>query len=194
MRKILALTLLLAAAAFVACSGPTAEHKKQPQQLENPNDTPTEAYKRLYAAVKSKDTEAIRKEFSTRTRDFAKMAAARQKVPESQVLANGFTATTFSPTLPEIRDERIKDDMGAIEVWNSTDNRWEDLPFIREKDGWKIAIGDQFANTYRSPGKGLATLQNEATNSLLGGNNGQKAQSAPGAKSNVNRNANINLK
>lgn len=63
--------------------------------------------------------------------------------------------------------------MGALEVWNSTDKKWEDLPFVREESGWKLAIGDVFANTYRSPGKGRDMIEKEAANAMSG-NNGMK--------------------
>lgn len=180
MRKILALTLLLAVASIIACNGSKAE-----QQLQNPGDTPTEAYKRLFAAVKSKNTDAIRKEMSARTQEFAKSVAARQNKTEPEVLSNGFTATTFSPTLPEMRDERVKDRMGAVEVWNSKDNRWEDIPFVREQDGWKLAVGDLFAGTYKQPGKGLDVRQREASNMNSGTNGMQMAPYPPGANANI---------
>jgi len=187
MRKILALTLLLAAAFAWACGGSGAK--------QTTTDTPTEAYKRLFAAVKSKNTEAIRKEMSAKTQEFAKAVSARQKKTEAEVLSNGFTATTFSPTLPDIRDERVKDNMGAVEVWNSTDNRWEDLPFVLEPEGWKLAVGDLFANTYKSPGKGMDVRQREGSNSNSGTNGMQIPQLPPGANINqipptVNMNAN----
>ncbi len=129
-------------------------------------DSPTAAYKRLYAAVKSKDSEAIKQQMTKKTIDFGAMAAARNNTPIEKVYENGFTATTFSETLPSIRDERIKDDMGAIEVWNSKDSRWEDLAFINEDGAWKLAIGELFANTYKSPGKGRDTLEKEAANAV----------------------------
>ena len=189
MRKILALTLLLAAASIIACSGSKAE-----PQLQNPGDTPTEAYKRLYAAVKSKNTDAIRREMSAATREFAKSAAARQKKTEAEMISNGFTATTFSPTLPEIRDERVKGNMGALEVWNSTDNRWEDLPFVRETDGWKLAVGDMYAGSYKQPGKGLDVRQREASNINSGSNGVQMAPSSRDPKVNINANSPANRK
>ena len=184
MRKILTLTLVLALASILACGGSSTE----PTQKDG--DTPTEAYKRLYAAVKSKNTDAIRKEMSAKTQEFAKAVAARQGKTEQEVLSNGFTKTTFSPTLPEIRDERISDKMGAVEVWNSTDNRWEDLPFVRETDGWKLAVGDVFANTYKSPGKGLDVRQREASNTKSGTNRMQMPPLPQGANINANPRAN----
>lgn len=174
MIRIISLALLiLTVAALFSCQD---QSKVKNTQLTNPNDTPTEAYKRLFAAVKKKDVEAIKNEFSAKTKEFAKAVAARQNVPLEKVFSNGFTSSTFSDQLPEIRDERIKDDMGAIEVWNSGENRWEDLPFIRESDGWKLAIGELFSGTYKSPGKGKSIIDQEAINAMSGNKSVQNGQ------------------
>lgn len=163
MKKILTLGLFLSAmATLFACSDNPESNSAKP--LQNPGDTPTEAYIRLFTAVKRKNTEAIKQEVSEKTKALAESLASRQKSPVEKVYENGFTATTFSEQMPEIREERVKDMMGAIEVWNSRDKRWEDLPFIREETGWKLAIGDVFANTYKSPGKGRDQLEREAAN------------------------------
>jgi hypothetical protein len=94
------------------------------------------------------------------------MAAERQNSPIEKVYANGFTATTFAESLPEVRDERIAGDMGAVEVWNSKESRWEDLPFVKEEGVWKLAVGDMFAGTYQSPGRGRDSLEKEAANAM----------------------------
>lgn len=157
------LSLLLAAGLLFSCQ---EQGQNSKPELLNPGDTPTEAYKRLYAAVKSKNTEAIKRQLSGPTQEFAKTLSAKQNAPIEKVFENGFTASTFSETLPEIRDERVKDNMGAIEVWNAKDKRWEDLPYIREKDGWKLAIGEIFGGSYRSPGKGRDMIEREAANAM----------------------------
>lgn len=152
---------------------------------QNPSgtgDTPSAAYRRLYAAVKSKNTEAIKKEMSKKTQDFAGAAAQRQNTPVEKVFENGFTATTFANSLPEIRDERVNGEMGAVEVWNSKDSRWEDLPFVKEADGWKLAVGDLFAGTFNSPGKGRAAKEQEAANVMS--NNMNPANPAGNANAN----------
>lgn len=131
--------------------------------------TPTGAYKKLYEAVKGKNVEATKAVMSKQTLAFAQSVAQRQNIALDKVFENGFTATTFSPSLPEIRDERIKDGFGAIEVYNSKDKRWEDLPFVLEDGVWKLAVGDLFANTFKSPGKGRTVLEMEAANAA--GNN-----------------------
>ena len=148
--------------------------------------SPTEAYKQLYAAVKSKDTERIKATMSKKTQAFAEMVAARQNQPIEKVFENGFTATTFSETLPEIRDERIKGDFGAVEVWNAREKRWEDLGFVLEDGTWKLAIGEMFGGTFESPGKGRAIKEQEAANLL---NPNLVPQNV-----NVNANGNSNVK
>ena len=148
--------ILLGIAAFlVGCD---------PQTSGAGENSPTGAYKRLYAAVKSKKTDDIRAVMSKKSIDFAAMAASRQNKTVEQVLENGFTATTFSPTLPQIRDQRIEGDMGAVEVFNSKENKWEDLPFVLEDGTWKLAIGEMFAGTWKSPGKSQGEQEREAAN------------------------------
>src|SRR5512140_1726683 len=101
MKSAVHLFVLIAALAFsFACGG---------QIAGSTDNTPTGAYKRLYMAVKAKNTEAIKKELTKKSVDFGVMFAQRRCKRPEQAYDNCFTATTFSPTLPEIRDERIKD-------------------------------------------------------------------------------------
>ena len=116
----------------------------------------------------------------------ATSVAEQQKSPVEKVLENGFTATTFSEKLPEIRDERVQDTNGAIEVWNSKESKWEDLPFVKEETGWKLAIGELFKGTWKSPGKGRALREMEAANAINGG-------SQPRVESNSNTASNSNV-
>ena len=154
-------TLCLAIFAFIlltfSCGGAVL-------QTGGGGDTPTDAYKKLYAAVKSKDVEAIKQQLTKKTIEFGKMAGEKNKNPD--IYINGFTATTFADTLPTMRDERVNGDMGALEVWNSRDSKWEDLPFVKEDGGWKLAVGEVFAGTYQSPGKGRDQIEKEAANAV----------------------------
>lgn len=128
--------------------------------------SPTDAYKRLFTAVKGKDVEAIKKLLTKKSLELGVMQSQRNKKPLEQVYENGFTGTTFAETLPNIRDERAKGDMGSIEVWNSKESKWEDLPFIKEEGGWKLAIGDLFAGSFVSPGEGRDFLEKQAANAI----------------------------
>lgn len=160
---IITLSLLLTFALLaVSCKDQNA----QQNNVSNVGNaqTPTDAYIMLYTAVKSKQTDAIKKMMSQKTIGFAEGVAGQQKKPVAAVFENGFTATTFAPQMPQMRDERVKENMGALEVWNEKDKKWEDLPFIKEDDGWKLAIGDIFAGTYEKPAKGQAQIEAEASN------------------------------
>jgi hypothetical protein len=152
-----------------------------------------EAYKKLYEAVKSKDSERIKQIMSKDSIGFAEFAASQQKKPVEQVLENGFTATTFAETLPEMRDERIKDEFGAIEVYNTKDKRWEDLPFIKEDGVWKFAIGDMFKGTYKKPALGQSVREQEEANKTNPNLVPQQPPMVPPANSVANSNVNANV-
>ena len=144
------------------------------------SDTPTASYQRLFDAVKSKQTESIKAQMTEGTIQFANGISAQNKTPIEKVFENGFTGTTFASTMPDIRDERINCNMGAIEVWNAKDQKWEDLPFIIENGSWKFAIGELFKGSFKSPGEGLARKEAIAANAARG--------NVPVQPSNVNTN------
>ncbi len=126
-----------------------------------PNTSVEMAYRNLYLAVKNRDMGRIVGNMSRKTWSFSEMVSIRQESPLEKIYANGFTATTFANALPAIRDQRIKDNFGAVEVYNAKDQRWEDLPFVFENGGWRLAIGELFAGTFRSPGKSRSTIELE---------------------------------
>ena len=172
-------TLALTAFLINACKGGSANSGPP----TGGSGSPTEAYKNLFAAVKSKNTGDIKKQMSKATLQFAEMAAGQQKKTIDEVLENGFLSSTQSPSLPPIRDERVSGNMGAVEVWDSKNSRWEDDPFVLEDGGWKLAVGNMFQGSWNSPGKGQSVRDMEAANAA--GNNMMPA--AP--NSNVNFNA-----
>lgn len=111
--------------------------------------TPTEAYQKLYAACKVKDAETIKGLMSKASMGLAGMMAGQQKKSIEAVLENGLVAPTLAAQITEIRDERVVENkIGAVEVYNDREKKWEDLPFVYEDGGWKLAVGDLFANTY----------------------------------------------
>ena len=126
--------------------------------------TPTEAYRMLFAAVKSQDPAKIKLMLTKGSMGLAEMASGQQKKPVDEVVKNGFTETTFVDDYPQTRDERIKDNFGAVEVWNAQRKIWEDLPFMLENGSWKLAIGEAFGGTFKSPGKGQSVVEQENAN------------------------------
>lgn len=172
-----------------ACGSSTSNNTAGPGQrvCEQISDTPTEAYKRLYAAVKSKDTARIKAEMSKKSQEFVESLAMRQKNPVEKVYENGLTGTTFSLTLPEMRDERIGSCWAALEVMNTKDKRWEDLPFVNEDGVWKFAVGELFSGVFQSPGKGTYQKEQEAANLARG--NTPPVNMMANVNSSVNANA-----
>lgn len=169
MRKLLlfifAGTILLSG---IACDSGSANNSvgdtQQAKDCKVGGDTPTEAYKRLFVAVKSKNSDTIKAEMSKKTQDFAVGLAQQQKNEVEKVYVNGFTGTTLADSLPEMRDERVAGCSGSVEVRNNKEQRWEDLPFVAEDGKWKFALGEVFADTFKSPGKSLDTREKEAAN------------------------------
>lgn len=186
MKKILLLTALAAVSALAFACGSTPDTANSVADVPRPGGgtTPTEAYVNLYNAVKAKNTEEIKAQLTLKTQAFAEMISKQQNVPVEKVLENGFSATTFAPTLPETRDERIDGRSAAVEVWNAKDNVWHDIPLIFEGGAWRVAIGDEFGGTFKSPGKGRAMREREAAN--LSGNNKPEIRMPPGVNSNTN--------
>ena len=167
--KIISVSLLLICVlASVSCDKKGAEAvNASPTPAPPPAvkaQTPTEAFKLLYEAVKSKDTERIRQMMSKSTQGFAVGYAQQTKQTMPEVYKNGLTATTLAESMPETRDERVKENFGAVEVYNSKDNRWENLPFVLEDGGWKLAVGDVFQDTYKSPGLSIGEMEAKKAN------------------------------
>lgn len=175
----------------VACGGNSntvanANNASEPS-CEAGGDTPTAAYKRLFEAVKSKQTDNIRAQVTQGTIQLASFISAQNKTPIDKVFENGFVSSTMTPDLPDIRDERVNCNMGAVEVWNASQQKWEDTPFMLENGTWKLAVGELMRGLYKSPGKGLAAKEAEAANTARGNTPPMPMNS----NSNVNRPMNI---
>lgn len=145
--------------------------------------TPTEAYKKLFAALKAKDKATIKSMMSKDTLGLAQMQAGQSKKDIDEVLKNGFFTANATDKLPAIRDERVKGRFGAIEVFSKKQSAWENMPFIIENGMWKLAVGNLFGGSFKSPGKPRTTIEKENAN-------------AAGKRDLVplkNKNANINV-
>ena len=76
---------LLSLSVIIGIIGIACGSQNPPSTGNATGDTPTAAYKRLYSAVKSRNTDAIKKEMSKKTQDFAGAAAQRQNTPIEKV-------------------------------------------------------------------------------------------------------------
>ncbi|HZH34339.1 MAG TPA: hypothetical protein VEX64_05825 [Pyrinomonadaceae bacterium] len=147
------------------------------------SNTPTEAYKSLYEAVKSKNTESIKQNMSNMTNEMIVSVAEMQKKTPEEMYKNGLTETTMGDKFPAIRNERVKENMAALEVQNPQ-GVWEDLPFVKEDGRWKLGVGDLFKGTYKKPAP--STAESEANTNvpqmMPGSNMNTAANMRPGTK------------
>jgi hypothetical protein len=164
-KKIIALTFIFASALLIfSCQ----KQGTVDGDSMGKASTPTEAYTMLYNAVKSKNTEAIKQVMSEKSLQFAENVAAQRNKPVAEILENGLYASTINPEMPEVRDERIKDDkFGAVEVFVKKTNNYEQAYFIKENGGWKVAVGDLFAGTFQHPEKSQAQKEADASNTMI---------------------------
>lgn len=174
MRKITILLILVTIAVFglAGCQTQTANSGNSAGLTSNVGGgaaTPTEAYKQLYTAVQKKDLAKIKSLMSKDSLGFAEFAGGQSKKTPDEVLMNGFIDGNLSPTMPQIRDERIKDNFAALEV-QGPNGTWTDVGFIKEDGGWKIAIGDMFKGTYQKPAPSKAQQEDMATNPMYNSN------------------------
>ena len=146
----------------VAC-GSALSCEPKPATVEG---SPTESYKQLFAAVKAKDLDAIKNLITKQTYEVESSLAKRGGKSPDELIAAGCTATTYAETLPTIRDQRIKDNMAAIEVWNGKESRWEDLPYMIEDGKWKLAVGEAMVHKFVSPGPGRGIRERQASNAM----------------------------
>lgn len=142
--------------------------------------TPTEAYRLLHRAVQAKDPAAIRSVLSEGTLRFAEARASQTGESVDHVIRNGFSAPAMDPGTPQIRDEQVLGTAASIEVYNPKTRAWEMMPFVLENGGWKLAVGDAFANTWKPPGKTQTQREIEAANTA-------GPQMVPGANVDFNK-------
>lgn len=153
MKIVKLLFVLVFAVAFAACQSAPQASNSAPQANDlppTPKESPTQMLGRLHAAVQSKNAEEIKNLMSSTTKQFAEAQAQMKNQSVEEIYKNGFLEMNLSPTLPAMRDVRIKDQFAGVEA-QSPNGSWQDVPLVNEGGTWKVAVGDIFAGTYKSP-------------------------------------------
>jgi hypothetical protein len=84
----------------------------------------------------------MKKHLSKGTLDmFDKLAKAQNKTADDML--KDVDKDSKDEKLPETRNEKINGDTATLEVKNDKSEKWDTLPFVKEKDEWKIAM-DKF--------------------------------------------------
>jgi hypothetical protein len=175
LKFVLLTSVILAGIYLVSC-----ETKQEPSAEAG---NVSKAFEKFFKAVKSKNTEEIKKTMSKSTIKFAEGIAGQRKLPVEKILENGFHRSTMTDDLPPMRDERVKDKYGAVEVFSKKDNRWEDIRFVFEDGEWKLAVGETWSGAFKSPGDSRTIRERKNANAA--GN----SDLVPYNKGNVNLNA-----
>ncbi len=163
---IISLVFMVSLMGGCTSSNASAESGQLPVGVAN---TPTEAYRMLFSAVKSKDSEKIRAMLSEATIKFAEANSSGQGRSFGEVVKNGFLESTMGEKMPAIRDEQILDGFASIEVYSERGKRWELAPFVMENGGWRLAVGDVFAGSWKEPGKPRSVIEREGGNNMMPG-------------------------
>jgi hypothetical protein len=134
-------------------------------------NSPVEAYTFLFDAVKKGDTDAVKQISSKATRELAQFTANSYKKSCAESYKNGFTETAMQEKMPETRDLRISDDgnTASMEV-KTAKGTWDDVPFVKEGNGWKLALGDLFFGKIKKVGTPQSVREQENANARGLGN------------------------
>lgn len=163
MKPFFALIFLVATVTLSGCITKDQQAERGEMPVGNA-PSPTEAYKMLFSAVKSKDPEKVKLMLSKSTMVFAESRAKQSNKPLDEIVKNGFSGPTLEEKLPQMRGEQVSGQFGMVEIYNSKDRRWEMTPFINEEGSWKLAIGDLVADTWKQPGKTQTQVEMENAN------------------------------
>lgn len=148
-------------------------------------NSPAEAYSFLFEAVKKNDVDAIKSVSSKATRELAQFMSNSYKKSCADSYKNGFTESAMQEKMPETRDLRMEGEVAALEIKGPKGN-WENVPFVKEGNGWKLGIGDLFFGKIKSPGKPQSIREQENANArglnnvpMPGNANGNNFEAVP---------------
>jgi predicted lipid-binding transport protein (Tim44 family) len=97
------------------------------------SQTPTEGFKAFYEAAKNKDVAALKKTISKKLLTDLENEAKREGKPFDDFLL-GSDAT---PSMPEVRNEKIEGDKATLEVKGRGDT-WRTTKLVKEDGTWKL--------------------------------------------------------
>lgn len=162
-------TVIVALCAFFVfgCSAaPDIPH--QPQTA-----SPTETLRTFLEASKKKDVETVKKTLSKGTMGVIEESARMQNTSVDELLKKDSGVPLKE--LPETRNEKIEGETASVEVKNVVTGEFDRIPFVKEEDGWKIAL-DQLMQELQRKSREQMAMPPAANDS---GSNGAKKKEAP---------------
>ena len=104
------------------------------------NAEPKDAVKAFVDALKAKDANAVKSALSEKTN---KMLALQEKMSGMSVV-DVFSKDGFDglPSEPETRNPKIDGEKATLEVKDKKDDKWSEIPLVKENGSWKLAFAD----------------------------------------------------
>lgn len=124
------------------------------------NAAPKDALEAFVNAVKAKDETAIKAALSEKTN---KMFELKTKMDGKGIL-DAFDAKEFEAfsKAPEVRNEKIEGDKASLETKDPTEDKWDEMKFVRENGSWKIAMLDsEYDKDYENMVKAAEKMSKE---------------------------------
>jgi len=154
-RMKLYLVILIAVAAITGCTTATdpaydktgADKKtaespagETKENFGETNATPKDAILAFVKALESKDEAAVKASLSEKTN---KMLALQTKMTGRSVV-DIFNSKEFEDIskVPDMRNEKIEGDKATLEVKDPKDEKWDEMPLVKENGSWKLAFAD----------------------------------------------------
>lgn len=127
MKKIL--TILIATLVFSAfgCSENNTE-----------DGSPSDVLKIFIEAKKRRDVEAVKKTISADSIKLYEDLAKQQNTSVEALLTDNTGGVLQD--VPPMRNEKIKGNQATVEAQVPQTGVWQEIPFVKEEDGWKIAM------------------------------------------------------
>ena len=108
------------------------------QQAKPETASPSAVLKTFIEAKLKKDAETIKKTLSADSLRLYNDLALQQNVPVNSLLTDN-TGSVLTE-VPPMRNEKIEGETASVEAQVPQTGVWQKFPFVKETDGWKIAM------------------------------------------------------
>ncbi len=132
-----------------------------PKKPANNNSPLVTIYTKYLEAHKTHDVSTIKDLLSKDSLDMLEYFAKERELSLDELLQNNFKncCKELKDTAIEFKDERIGSGKAILEIKNPLNKKWEELPFVKENNEWKIAL-----DKWQHPDAGISISEVPANN------------------------------
>ena len=127
MKKILTILIAVLVVSAFACNENNIEE-----------GSPSDVLKTFIEAKKRRDVEAVKKTISADSIKLYEDLAKQQNTSVEALLTDNTGGVLQD--VPPMRNEKIKGNQATVEAQVPQTGVWQKIPFVKEEDGWKIAM------------------------------------------------------